>query len=38
VDNANQNLSEPYAELKEGAKERIKNCELSYLTSMGHFI
>ncbi|AFG34435.1 HAD-IIA family hydrolase [Fervidobacterium pennivorans subsp. shakshaketiis] len=37
MDNANQNLSEPYAELKEGAKERIKNCELFILDIDGTF-
>jgi HAD superfamily hydrolase (TIGR01457 family) len=37
VDNANQNLSEPYVELKEGAKERIKSCELFILDIDGTF-
>jgi len=37
VDNANQNLSKPYVELKEGAKERIKSCELFILDIDGTF-
>jgi HAD superfamily hydrolase (TIGR01457 family) len=37
VDNTNQNLSKPYVELKEGAKERIKSCELFILDIDGTF-
>lgn len=37
MDNANQNLSKPYVELKEGAKERIKSCELFILDIDGTF-
>jgi len=37
VDNTNQNLSKPYVELKEGAKERIESCELFILDIDGTF-
>lgn len=37
MDNTNQNLSKPYVELKEGAKERIKSCELFILDIDGTF-
>jgi len=37
VDNANQYLSKPYVELKEGAKEQIKSCQLFILDIDGTF-
>lgn len=37
MDNTNQNLSKPYVELKEGAKERIESCELFILDIDGTF-
>uniref|UniRef100_A0A7V4KEE5 HAD-IIA family hydrolase n=1 Tax=Fervidobacterium pennivorans TaxID=93466 RepID=A0A7V4KEE5_FERPE len=37
MDNANQYLSKPYVELKEGAKEQIKSCQLFILDIDGTF-
>jgi len=37
MDNANQYLTRPYVELKEGAKERIKSCQLFILDIDGTF-
>ncbi|WP_448379503.1 HAD-IIA family hydrolase [Fervidobacterium sp.] len=37
MDNANQYLTKPYVELKEGVKERIKSCQLFILDIDGTF-